>query len=730
MYTARTVAAALALSLTLAGAGCGSRREAATEPRKTTRTATREPSMPQEKRQDQPLSVDEETLDQLEEELVKTHGKASRRRIHTGLAQVVARWRRSDGGFKEVARFVKQHFISDEKALAETARHLEYALEMLDGHAHEVARELARFQVLDEGPTRPVDTLLAAYSPTAHIVEDLFKSRVAFVTLLNFPITTLEQRLRQGRTWSRERWALARLAARFEQRIPADVLQENDRVSADVERYIDSYNVVMNRLELADGTQPLPDRGKLISHWGLRDEIRGLYGAKNRTAALAAQRLIARVMERIIRQEIPARVIDSDRLWWDPVANRVKAEGGEWDAGSREPDARYEHLLAVFRAKRRLDPFFPANPTHVDRVFNLQREIPERRMRRLLTSVLKSAAARRTGALISKQLGRPLEPFDLWYTGFRPKSARSEPELDRITRARYPGAKAFEKDIPRILGKLGFSKQTAAFLAERIVVDPARGAGHADGPRRREDRAHLRTRIAKQGMSYKGYNIAIHELGHNVEQVFSMARIDHTLLEGVPNTGFTEAFAFLFQARDLELLGPVGRSAPARGGPAALPSARKATRDPAADAMRTLDRFWATYEIAGVALLDIDIWRWMYEHEDATPARLREATVQLARKLWNTYYAPVFGVKDQVLPAIYSHIIAYGLYTPDYPLGKLITFQVERHMKGKNLGAEMERMCRLGRLAPDVWMRQAVGSDISEKPLLEAVQAALEQLDK
>ena len=56
-------------------------------------------------------------------------------------------------------------------------------------------------------------------------------------------------------------------------------------------------------------------------------------------------------------------------------------------------------------------------------------------------------------------------------------------------------------------------------------------------------------------MDYKGFNIAIHELGHNVEQVFSMSRIDHTLLEGVPNTGFTEAFAFLFQARDLELLG-------------------------------------------------------------------------------------------------------------------------------------------------------------------------------
>ena len=31
--------------------------------------------------------------------------------------------------------------------------------------------------------------------------------------------------------------------------------------------------------------------------------------------------------------------------------------------------------------------------------------------------------------------------------------------------------------------------------------------------------------------------------------------IDHTLLQGVPNNAFTEALAFVFQARDLELLG-------------------------------------------------------------------------------------------------------------------------------------------------------------------------------
>ena len=53
-------------------------------------------------------------------------------------------------------------------------------------------------------------------------------------------------------------------------------------------------------------------------------------------------------------------------------------------------------------------------------------------------------------------------------------------------------------------------------------------------------------------MDYKGYNIAVHELGHNVEQTFSLNFVDHTLLAGVPNTAFTEAIAFVFQERDLD----------------------------------------------------------------------------------------------------------------------------------------------------------------------------------
>jgi len=37
----------------------------------------------------------------------------------------------------------------------------------------------------------------------------------------------------------------------------------------------------------------------------------------------------------------------------------------------------------------------------------------------------------------------------------------------------------------------------------------------------------------------------------------------------------------------------------------------------------------------------------------------------------------------------------------------------------------MERMCKLGMLTPDSWMRAAVGSPVSAEPLLEAAREAV-----
>ena len=220
-------------------------------------------------------------------------------------------------------------------------------------------------------------------------------------------------------------------------------------------------------------------------------------------------------------------------------------------------------------------------------------------------------------------------------------------------------------------------------------------------------KARLRTRVGKEGMDYKGYNIAVHEMGHNVEQTFTLYDVDHYLLNGVPNTAFTEAMAFVFQNRDMELLG-------------------LAKEDEQTIALKTLDKFWGMWEIAGVALVDMAVWHWMYDHPDATPAQLKEAVLQIARDIWNKYYAPVMCHDDVTLLAIYSHMINNFLYLPNYPIGHLIAIQIEEQVKKSgDLGGEIERMCKLGNIAPDLWMKQATGSPVSADALLKATEEAL-----
>ena len=251
---------------------------------------------------------------------------------------------------------------------------------------------------------------------------------------------------------------------------------------------------------------------------------------------------------------------------WNPYTNQVtplrpteieeNAPGKDAKADpTPEADVRYTRLRNNFLAGKRADPYSPIAPTVIARAFDLGAEMPEARVKALLTEVLTSPLVPKVAAEIEGTLGRKLEPQDFWFNGFVARGRIPEAELDARTRARYPTPDAFAKDMPRILQELGFPAERAKYLASHIVVDPSRGAGHAMQAARRGDFPHLRTRIEKDGMNYKGYNIAVHELGHNVEQVFSLYDIDHTLLAGVPNTAFTEALAFVFQAKDLELLG-------------------------------------------------------------------------------------------------------------------------------------------------------------------------------
>jgi hypothetical protein len=642
-------------------------------------------------------------------------------RIRRGVSQAAALRLAEDGDGAAFADFCAAHFIPSAEGLAAAFARLARVLEEMEGRLHEIRRELIFPIEVDTGELSPLDLLIADLDLAAHLNEDLFRTKVAFVALLNFPLCSLAERLAEGAGWDRETWARSRLMDTFRRRIPAVVRQEATRVSLEVERYISGYNIRLDRLVASAGGAGetlFPEGLSLISHWGLRDELASYY-ADPSPGGLVRQRLIARVMERIVCQEIPAAVINNPNVSWDVERNTVAARNGDTsvsahaaDPVEREPDTRYAQLLAMFHAVRRIDPFCPTEPTFLLRRFESERQIPESEVEALLVSVLAAPEVRDLGRLIAARLGRPLEPFDLWYSGFKPRAGYSDEKLDAVVRARFPDLAAFERDLPIVLAQLGFSGEKARWLAERIAVDPARGAGHAMPAVRRADRAHLRTRVPRGGMDYKGWNVAMHELGHSVEQVFSLYGIDFWPLAGVPNNACTEAFAFVFQNRDLEVLGLNDAGTAGTAG-------EEARRD------AVLGTLWNTWEIAGVSLVDMRVWRWLYARPDATPADLREAVLDIAREVWNRWFAPVFGVRDSVLLAIYSHMIGYGLYLPDYAIGHLIAFQLAERLSQGDFGAEVERIARQGFLTPDAWLRGAVGSPVSAGALLGAARQAL-----
>jgi len=624
-------------------------------------------------------------------------------RISRGVGQAAALWTAADGTPEEFEAFCADNFVADPGELAGMAAQLELNFESLWGCFNKMTVDLnLPIHVDGPAPTR-LDELFGAYSPSAHFDDDMFEQKIAFIVVLNFPFYTLEEKNELGKEWSRQQWAYARLGDIFTARVPAACLQQLSAQLSAADNYIANYNIEMGHLLDDNGGHIFPDMA-LITHWGLRDELKTHYN--DGPEGLAKQRMIYQVMRRIIDQSIPQCVINDPAYDWNPYSNTVFKDGKEVKCGP-EPDIRYQYFIDNYHAMRQLDRFNPRYPTAIDRAFEGDMEVSFAEIEQLFDTFCSSPQVAEVAALIERRMGRKLEPFDIWYDGFKSRSTINEDDLSALTRQLYPDREAFaSKGMPSILAQLGFSQQKNDFICSHITVDPSRGAGHAWESSMRTDNARLRTRIGKDGMDYKGYNIAVHEFGHNVEQTITLHDVDHYIMKGVPNTAFTEALAFVFQVRDLDFLG-------------------YKNDDPMREAMETLDIFWGCYEIMGVALVDMYSWRWLYAHPDATAAQLKEQVIRTAQEVWNKYFAKYLGEDDSPILAIYSHMIDVPLYLANYPYGHIIEFQLEQQLKGKSVAAEIERIYPAGRLTPQLWMRHAVGREVSAQPLLDAAEEAL-----
>ncbi len=642
-----------------------------------------------------------ETTNKIITKLMDKYGEEYKEEITTGVTQVANLWQNKDGCEETLTNFCLDNFIIDKAEKNRSFQTISRNFEQLSGLLIEMNRTMTWGMQVDQGPINSIDPLFSKFSLSPYVNSTLFDTKIAFWVLLNYPIYSTEECAAQGENWSPKKWAEVRLAQQFQSRIPADIAEELHGVRVSADNYISNYNIIMHNIINDNGQRPFPEGLRLITHWGLRDELKAQYQESD---GLDKQEIIYTVMKRIITQKIPQSVINNPDVNWHIRENIVEGDGAD---NSPEPNTRYETLRKIFKAEQKADPYNYINNTFIARKFNSERRMTEERVKTLFEELLSSNEFKETAKLVKSRLGRDLRPFDIWYNGFKTSDDYTDAKLSAITMEKYPTAKIFREKMPELLQKLGFSEMKARYLKENIDVDPSRGAGHAMGAGRKEDNAHLRTRVSDNGMDYKGYNIAVHELGHNVEQTFSLHKVTNPLIEGVPNTAFTEAFAFYFQERDLQLLG-LGE------------------RDEETEHLLALQRMWGTCEIAAVSLVEMRLWHWMYDNADFTAEELKQATIQISKDVWNEFFAEVFGTRDEIILGIYSHMVEIGLYLPDYPLGHIIQAQYEEFAKGRNFAKEMERMCSAGSIDPDIWMKHAVGTPVSSEPLRKGAKAAID----
>ena len=140
----------------------------------------------------------------------------------------------------------------------------------------------------------------------------------------------------------------------------------------------------------------------------------------------------------------------------------------------------------------------------------------------------------------------------------------------------------------------------AEFLGGHIRVEIAKGAGHAMRPMLHQYDAWLRTNRLDDQLGWDGFETAMHELGHNIEQLCSCYYAPRPSLQNVPNTACTEAFAFLYQSFSKRVLG-----------------IQDEAESEVAFGRESIAAMLMACQIAGPSLVELRTWRWIYANPDA-----------------------------------------------------------------------------------------------------------------
>ena len=129
--------------------------------------------------------------------------------LSRGAQQVAALWTAEDGTQEELAQFIAENECKTDSERLALFESLSRILENIYQSADMLTVELLRpTQLTNAAESQNPDWIMSGYSPLAHFADDMFANKLAFITILNFPHYTLEEKNTLGRHWTRQEWAM------------------------------------------------------------------------------------------------------------------------------------------------------------------------------------------------------------------------------------------------------------------------------------------------------------------------------------------------------------------------------------------------------------------------------------------------------------------------------------------------------------------------------------------
>jgi hypothetical protein len=641
------------------------------------------------------------------DKMVEKFGVNNKEDIEIGIREAKRVWNFEKYKEEEFEKFCLENYKKEEETKDELLEKLSEILHLMTGPS-QVANKIARENIDSEikKEVEETDRVLANFNLLTRFNEDLYNYKISALIQLNFG-----SRYENKEIKTRRDWKIYRLGNVGESYIPFEISKRYQDIDMKNTEFLNQYLLNFSNIDFADKDIEFKNNLKLMPHWNIRDYAMSLNDDKN---GLKKQRALTEVFERVIKGEIPKKFINSDEYIWKIREDKlINIKTKEEEKVEYIGVDRWEYFTKLFEITKEMDQY-RKEKDYIEYRFKNVRELELERVEKLFEDILTSENVEGIVKLIEKKLNRKVESFDIYQLlNFseekkEEKKEEKDDEKEKEKLNQYNSLEKLNSKIYDILIKLGFTKEKAEFISKKIIVQKSRSAGHAVPISTLFDVQRLRVKFQDENFDRSNFSTFMHELGHCTEGVISSYFMDHKLLWRIPNTAFTEAIAFNFQYKTDFILD------------------NKEKKD---DDYKVLSTFWQTYNNVLQAKFEIELYKFLYSQKELNKEIIHENSIRIANELWQKYLEKYFGKNEQALLAGYTHILFCDLYLPDYPIGRVIEYQISKFLKDKNFGTEIERICKIGSIKPDSWMKEAVNEEVSANSLLDDTKNILKKLN-